>query len=269
MDRQEILSKYENEDDRLFIAKFLDKLELSQKRNDIETTDFLDMHQSSLVKKLIKTNEYRRCVIYGGYEGAERECVIIYPEKLEMLFVNEKFDFNCMFQIIRITLSDELIGKYTHKIYLGAIIKVGVKREKIGDILVRMNGADIIVKKEISEYLCNNLCGLNRFEKCYISIERVEDLKVTPVKKQTSTIIISSMRADSIVSEMVKTSRSKILEIIKQERVFVNGELLTKNSKSLREGDSITVRGKGRYKINKVVNTTKKGNLVLEIEKYI
>ena len=73
MNRQEILSKYENEDDRLFIAKFLDKVELSQKRNVIETTDFLDMHQNSLIKKLIKTDEYKRCFMYGGYEG-KRVC---------------------------------------------------------------------------------------------------------------------------------------------------------------------------------------------------
>ena len=77
------------------------------------------------------------------------------------------------------------------------------------------------------------------------------------------------MRMDSIVSELIRTSRSKALEIINAERVFVNSEVITKNSKMLKENDMITVRGKGRFKIIKILNSTKKGNLVLEVEKYV
>ena len=72
-----------------------------------------------------------------------------------------------------------------------------------------------------------------------------------------------------IVSEVVKTSRSKAIEIINSERVFINSELATKNSKILKADDMITIRGKGRFKIKGILNSTKKGNLVVEIEKYI
>ena len=77
------------------------------------------------------------------------------------------------------------------------------------------------------------------------------------------------MRMDSIVSEAIRTSRAKAIDIINQERVFINGEVTKKNSKMLKEGDKITVRGKGRFEVSKILNSTKKGNLVVEIEKYV
>lgn len=50
-----------------------------------------------------------------------------------------------------------MTGEYNHRDYLGGIIKLGLKREKIGDILVRKNGADIIIIKDVEEYLLTNL----------------------------------------------------------------------------------------------------------------
>ena len=90
-----------------------------------------------------------------------------------------------------------------------------------------------------------------------------------PPKTEMINIIIPSMRIDSIVSEIIRTSRSKAMDFIETERVFINSELVTKNAKILKENDLITVRGKGRFKINKILNSTKKGNLVVEIEKYV
>ena len=54
------------------------------------------------------------------------------------------------------------------------------------------------------------------------------------------------MRMDSIVSEIIRTSRSKAMDFIETERVFINSELVTKNAKILKENDMITVRGKER-----------------------
>lgn len=269
MNKQEILNKYDNEEDKLLISKLLDKIEASQKKNTIEYTDFLDIHQKCIAEKMVKLLKYTNYEIYGGYENAERAILIIYPEKLEKVFKDNNFDYNNIVQIIRIVLPNEMREKYSHRDYLGAIIKVGVRREKVGDILVGNDGADIIVNKEISKYLETSLSELTRFSKSVISIQKIEKLNVAPVKTEILNIIIPSMRMDSIVSEVIKTSRSKAIEIINQERVFINSELATKNSKILKENDIITVRGKGRFKINKILNSTKKGNLVLEVEKYI
>ncbi len=269
MNKQEILNKYENEEDKLLVAKVLDKIEFSQKRNTVESTEFLDIRQRGMLEKLLQGLKYTNYEVYGGYENSERTMIILYPEKLETVFNQKQFDYNNLIQIIRIQLPNEMRGKYNHRDYLGAVIKVGIRREKVGDILVSIDGADMIVCKDMADYLITSLSELTRFSKSNFTKMNIEEIYIAPQQTEILNIIIPSMRVDSIVSELIKTSRSKVIEIINQERVIVNCEVVIKNSKMLKENDKITVRGKGKFKINKILNTTKKGNLVLEVEKYI
>lgn len=269
MNKQEILEKYTNDDDKLLVAKLFDKIEFVSSRNKIEYTDFLDMRQRQLLEKVLKDIKFSNYTAFGAYKTAERTLITIYPEKLENIFEEEKFDYNSIFGSIRITLPNELKGMYSHRDYLGAIIKIGMKREKVGDIKVSKDGADIIVLKENEKHIKEGLKELTRFSKAEFKSIKIEELNVEEPKIQILNIIIPSMRIDSIVSEVIKTSRAKAIGIIKEERVFVNHELVTKASKELKENDLITVRGKGRFKVGKVLNQTRKGNLVVEIEKSI
>lgn len=269
MTRQEILAKCANDEDRLLISKLFDKIEFVSKRNSIEYTDFLDMRQRQLLEKVINEIKYTNYVVYGAFKTAERTVLILYPSKLEDVFNNDKFDYNSVFSIIRIKLPNELKGMYSHRDYLGACIKIGIRRDKVGDIITSKEGADIIVLKDAEKYILEGLKGLTRFSKAKFEILDIENLNVEEPKTQILNIIIPSMRIDSIVSEVVRTSRAKASDIIKEERVFINHELITKGSKEVKTGDIITVRGKGRFKIGTILNNTKKGNIVLEVEKYI
>ena len=75
------------------------------------------------------------------------------------------------------------------------------------------------------------------------------------------------MRLDCIVGELARCSRSEANKILEAERVFVNFKEEIRPSKNVEEGDYITIRGKGRFKVNKIIGTTKKGRVSLEIEK--
>ena len=267
MNKQEILNKITNEEDKLLVSKMLDKIEFTTKRNSVEYTDFLDMRQRQLLEKVLNDIKFTNYIALGGYKMAERTVIVIYPEKLEEIFKKNRFDYNTVFGVIRIILPNELKGMYSHRDYLGAVIKIGMKREKVGDIIVSKNGADIIVVKEAEKYIIEGLKELTRFSKAEFESIKIEELNVEEPKTQILNIIIPSMRIDSIVSEVIRTSRAKATVIIKEERVFINHELITKGSKELKENDLITVRGKGRFKVGKILNQTKKGNLVVEIEK--
>ena len=76
MNRQEILSKYEKEEDILLVSKLLDKIEFVEKKNNIETTDFLDIHQRGILEKILNTLKYKNYITYGGYENSERTIII-------------------------------------------------------------------------------------------------------------------------------------------------------------------------------------------------
>ena len=117
--------------------------------------------------------------------------------------------------------------------------------------------------------MLEGLKELTRFSKAEFTTVRLSELQVEEPKTETISIIIPSMRIDSIVSEAIRTSRAKATEAIKEEKVFINHELVVKGAKEVKTNDLITVRGKGRFKVGKILNNTKKGNLVLEIEKYV
>ena len=148
-------------------------------------------------------------------------------------------------------------------------MKLGIAREKVGDILVDDNGADILIMPEMERFLLSNIPSLTRFSKSKIEKINLENLRKLEIKKEIIKITVSSMRLDNIVAELAKCSRGKANEILEQERVLVNYEIIQKSSKEIKEQDTITIRGKGRFVINSIVGNTRKGRIFVEVEKFV
>ena len=130
-------------------------------------------------------------------------------------------------------------------------------------------GADIIVSKELMDYLIQNLKALTRFQSAEITQVELEDLKNIQISKVEISSIVTSLRLDNIVSVLAKTSRNKANEIIEQERVFLNYKLETKSSRQVKVGDTITIRGKGRFNFKEISGNTKKGRFIIKIDKFV
>ena len=267
MNRQEVLKEYKKQEDKICLSQALDKIEFSKARGKIECTDFLDMYQISLVESFLRKIKFENFKLYGGYEESERKILILYPEKYDERMIEKNYDKQL--KVIRITLPEEEYGKYSHRNYLGGIVKLGLKREKVGDILVSKDGADIIVVNDFAEILKNELPSLTRFENSTITIEQLSNLRKKEIRLEEVKIIVPSLRLDNIVSDLVKTSRSKAAQMIEQERIFVNGKNETKLSKQIKLNDVITIRGKGRFIIKEFTGTTRSGRQIILVEKYI
>lgn len=267
MDKQKILSDYKKQEDKMLLAQILDKMEFSKQRERLEYTDFLDMYQLALVKNFMRKNDFENYVLYGGFEDSERKVLIIYPERYNMSMIEK--NYSKIIRAIRIELNEEDKGKFSHRNYLGGIVKLGMKREKVGDIIVADDGADILVKEEIAESLKQGLGTLTRFENARIDIVELDNLKKQEIKLEELNIIVPSLRLDNFVSDLAKTSRNKAVQIIDSERVFINGQNETKPSKQVKMGDVITIRGKGRFVVKEISGTTRSGRNVVKIEKYV
>ncbi len=267
MNKQELLNEYKKQEDKIILAQILDKIEFSKQREKLENTDFLDMYQISLVKSFLKKIEFSNYILFGGFENSERKILIIYPDKYNQDMITK--NYNKILKVIRIQLIEEDMGKLTHRNYLGGIVKLGMKREKIGDILVSNEGADIIVKEETAETLKNELATLTRFENAKFEIIEYQDLREQIIKVEEISIIVPSLRLDNFVSDLARTSRSKAVQIIDSERVFINGQNETKSSKQVKLGDVITIRGKGRFVVKEFSGSTRSGRTVVKIEKYV
>ena len=250
---------------RLLEAKILDQYKFANSKNKITNTDFLSSSDKNMAEKFLHEKSIQNYVFFGGNgDDSERNILLFYPEKFDEEMVAK--NYNKIVSAIRVTLPKNL--HYEHRIYLSGIMKLGVKREKIGDILVREDGADIIVLNEIADFLKNNLCELTRFKSAKFTRIDIDQVERKEKEFKDLSVIVSSMRLDNFVAEFARCSRSKAAEIINEQRVFVNDYLETKFSKKINTKDVITVRGKGKFIVGEMAHKTRADKFVVNIKKY-
>ncbi len=244
------------ENNQLLIAKIEDKIRISKIQNKITNTEFLNENQIVFSKKELIKQKEKRCFFFGGYEEAARKILIIYPEKIEKEEVVK--NINNIITAIKVELPNEIYGRLEHKNYLGTIMSFGLTRERIGDIIVYKDKAYIIVLKENAEYIKTELKQEKRFKKAKIGIIDINKIEPKPIEFEGIKISVNSLRLDNIISEVLKTSRKIAQEQIEQEKIFINYEVETKNTKALKEKDILVIRGNGKYIIEEFLGENKK-----------
>ena len=243
-------------ENKLLIAKIEDKIRICKTKNKITNSEFLNEYQIEYIKKeLIKLKE-KNCFFFGGYEDAIRKILVCFPEKIGKEEVLK--NINEIICSIKIELPNEIKGKLKHKDYLGMIMSFGLTRERIGDIITYDNRAYIVVLKENAEYIKNELKEERRLKKAKIQIVELDKVEPKPLEFETINISVNSIRLDNVISEILKTSRKIAQEQIEEEKVLINYEIETKNTKTIKENDVLVIRGKGKYIIEKFLGQNKK-----------
>lgn len=256
-----------NSDERLIIAKLDDKIRFCKTKNKIINTEFLNMYEKKIIIQRLQELKITNYILFGGYDDSEMQLLILYPEKFDLNMVNK--NLNNIIKIIEVKLPNELIGEYEHRDYLSAVMRIGLVRERIGDIIVFEDSAYIIVLTENAEYIKQSLLEMTRFKKSKINIIDFDQIKVKEKEFEKIDIIVSSMRLDNFVSEIGNISRSKTDELIKSEKVFINSKAENKGSKLISIGDILIIRGKGKFIVFKENGSNKNGKIKVEIKKYI
>jgi len=255
------------EDNRHFlIANVEDKIKLANKTNRIKNTVFYTMQEQHVIEKFLKSNLIQQYLFCGGFSEAERQVLIVYPRQYEEDFA--KRNLTNILKVIQIILPKELRGQYTHRDYLSALMKIGLGRERFGDILVFDDEAEVIVLKENAEYICESLKQFTRFKKSDINIISIGEMRKKEVSFEELKIVVASPRLDSFVAELANCSRSQAEEMLMAERVFINSEIESKPSKQVHVDDIVTIRGKGKFIVSEFQGENKKERKIYFIKKY-
>lgn len=258
-----------NDKDLLF-GQIKDKYYQCQGKNILTATDFLDLSQQSQAHEFLDKEFAGAGLFFGGYGEAERRKIIFLPDYLEGKTTDELIDLldeQDLIKAIKITRPKE--GKpLGHRDYLGSLMGEGIKREKIGDILVEEKGAHILVAGEVAQYLMDNYSMAGRVS---ISLSMESLRQVESIRPSTKEIkdTVASLRLDSVLSSAFGISRSKASEAIKMGIVFVNSVEATKTDSQVKEGDKLVIRGKGKAVLKEVQGKTKKDRFFVLIERYV
>lgn len=261
-------------EDKLILAQAEDRIRQCEERSYMTSTSFLDPHQQSVLRQAIarqSTHGGYGCSLefYGGYPDAERVVLVCLPDYLTLENAEP-------LTVIRVRpIGGGSIGaarspgssskgkQLTHRDYLGSLMGMGIKREMIGDILVRDDGADIIVLDEMSDYLMREYRKAGRTN---LSAEQVSiaDLIIPEPKVKAVRDTVASLRLDNMVSAAFGIPRTKAVLAIQSGLVFVNHVEASKPDASVEEGDLITLRRSGRARVTSVGGRSRKDRIYVE-----
>ena len=198
-------------------------------------------------------------VMDGGYEAAERKLIAFLPdwaEEAEGELAFLRADFHG---------ADSTL---THRDILGSLMGLGITRERVGDILVSEHSADIAVSSTLAEFLLQEWSGAGRVRLTVTEISR-EELRIPQVKVQQVQDTVSSMRLDAVVATAFGMSRGKAADLIAAGRVSLDHVPCEKSDKPVAEGGTITARGFGKAVVRECSRLSKKGRIILLMDRYI
>jgi RNA-binding protein YlmH len=202
--------------------------------------------------------------MYGGYADAERRMLVCIPSEIPMADAEATDGLLAVLRVTKPAISREL----THRDYLGSVLGLGIDRSVTGDILVRPDGADIIITPEIADFLLREFRQAGRTN-IKTQIVPIDDLIVPEMRTQTIRDTIPSARLDSIVSSAFRLSRSKAAEAIRSGIVSLDHAECLKPDAKVEEGQTLVLRGKGKAVIDEIGGESKKGRIWVSIRKFI
>lgn len=217
-------------------------------------SDFLNLEEISLLKSLHTESEYN---LYGGYDNADR-CVASFGECEEY-----QYPISCIkIEPANQKFADEL----SHRDFLGALMNLGINRSTLGDIIVTNNTGYLFCLNSIKEYILQNLDRIKHTTvRC---TESVLPAEIAEKKPEPIELTVSSQRVDIIVAAVFKLSRNTVTQLVNQEKVFINSKIAYKESLTLKSGDIVSVRGKGKFIFDGEIRQTKKNKSVIGIRLY-
>ena len=249
------------QDEVLFQKHLSDLAGTADRRGFAVFTDFMNLNELNIFHASAQKFSYVTTKTFGGYEHAERQIAAFLPDALSY-----SYDFPIISLKIR-PLQKKFAEDLSHRDYLGALLNLGVDRSKIGDILVGEKEAIFFCEEGIAPFLQQELTRV-RHTPVLVEEAAPDEIQVT---EHTEVVrgTVSTVRLDSVMSVALKASRSSLVSLIEEGKVFVNGRLVTSNGCQLKENDLISVRGNGRFRLLTLGGQTKKGRCVIEIEKYL
>lgn len=256
MVNKEYILKNFSEDDVNEAIKIYENYKLAfEKDITIFSNSFCPPNIWSFFQENCQNSDFK-IVTNGLFEEAERRVIAF----------NNKYNIDYPIEALQIRNKSNF-SNLRHKDYLGAILSLGIDRNKIGDVVVKDDRAYVPVMEDISSYILNNLASIG---KSPVEISILYDLVDLPsIDFDEISINVQSLRLDSVVAKLANISRSKAIELLDSSKVLVNYVKSRDKSQELLKGTRLTIRGNGKYIVGDIIGETRSGKQRIIVKKYV
>ena len=240
MNKTELLDRCARSgEERVLLSRALDKLELAQNRGVPAHTPFLSPGERAAVEGLLAAWGHPRHVFFGGYPDAERTVCLFLPDWQE----EEDSIADPEGPLAALEASFPNGAELSHRDILGSLMGLGITREKLGDILVEGNRCQVLALRDALPILLTQWESAGRWK--------------------------AALRLDAVLSAGFATSRSKAAQLVSAGRVSVNHRECMKSDRAVEQGDVLSCRGLGKCVVKEVLGQSKKGRIMLVLERYV
>ena len=97
-------------------------------------------------------------------------------------------------------------GKLAHRDVLGALMNLGIERDKTGDLIVEQDAVHMFVDPDIGNYLIANLTQIKR---CAVHLEPSEESVSYEPDIAYKSLIVSSLRMDTLVAALARLNSKR------------------------------------------------------------
>lgn len=240
----------------LLEAKLGDCIRLSQRRPSF--LGFLDESQCAACEDRLRRQKGLQWLLWGGYPEAERKVLGLFPDYLE--------PDPELFPIVPVTFTYRAGDKLSHRDFLGSFMALGVERDVTGDILVGEGKCVAFFRQEMAPYFLDNIRKIGR-----VGVKAAEGAQdPLPIHREFKEIagVVASPRLDCLVALLCRTSREKAAGLITAGLVQRNHRESLSVSEHTEEGDVLSIRGQGKFQIDRLGPLTSKGRLSISCRKY-
>lgn len=249
------------EKEELLAKRIRELAVLADRRSCVTYTDFLNLNEQNILHQTIQKFSWIKGETFGGYEGAERRMAAFIPEDPVR---GAEYPIACVrIEPVNARFAEDL----SHRDILGALMNLGIDRSKTGDIALCGEEFYLFCHSSLAPLVCDELVRI-RHTVVRCSVCDPDDFHYEP-RTETIRGSVASVRLDSMMALAFHASRSSLLSLIEDGRVFVNGKLVTSNACQPKSGDLISVRGLGKFRYVDAVGQTKKGRCMIELEKFV
>ncbi|WP_106627077.1 YlmH family RNA-binding protein [Selenomonas massiliensis] len=258
--RERILRFYRGSEGEETAMRLLDLAEAVMKTARFRISPFLDPYGQEIAETICANCDGIQLDFDGGYVGAERQRAML--RHRDFAGTPDGFSIAC----VEAAWNGQF-ARLTHRDVLGAVMGLGIERELIGDILPAADTAKIICDAKIADFIVNNLTMIGAVG---VKTVRGDVADIAPREERTKEIraTVASLRLDSIVAAGFGISRSRAADDIAADKVKLNWQSAASASKTIKEGDVLSMRGRGRVEVTEVRGQTKKGRTVVVLNRF-
>lgn len=241
---------------KLETARFTDLVKRAVRSSRPVFSEFLNPDAQQRLMALAR-REGLECGQFGGSADPERAIVGLWqmgcdPLESPIAVVRLKWD-----------------GRYAsvqHRDVLGAVLALGMERERLGDIRLEGDAAYLAVQPAMAAYLIGALDSVGRAS---VKAEYYDGELPEAEKGERAVVNVPSLRLDAVLAQTLRLARAKAQTLIKGGAVRLNWQETDRTDAEVSDGDVISVRGHGRVKVLKVAGESRKGRLFVEVETFL